>query len=294
MPNAKDAPQDEPHRFFLYGDQGAGKTAQILTLPRPTFAYIFDPNSLLTLRGHDITYEAFMPSDLTLDVVSLKKVGPEGAQKHRRGPQVMNKKVITYENWEKDFDGKLQSGFFDDYNSIALDSVTSFLDLIMDYVLQVNGRPGQWPEQDDYGPQMVTFTNCMRTISSMGKTILCTGHYEVFQDRKTQRVIRQLMMTGRLRTKIPLLFSDIFYCEGNEENGEYHHTIQTQKDKDIPAARCSIKGLEILENVDIDWTQPAEGQGIGGILAWEQEQFAKEKKGGASKVTPISAKAAKK
>jgi len=43
VPNATDITQHEPHRFFVYGDMGAGKTTQILTLPRPTFAYIFDP-----------------------------------------------------------------------------------------------------------------------------------------------------------------------------------------------------------------------------------------------------------
>ena len=267
MPNATEITAHEPHRFFTYGDMGAGKTAQILTLPRPTFAYIFDPNALLTLRGHDIEYEQFLPIDLSLDVVSLKK-GDGGL--HKRGPQVMKGKVTTYEAWERDF----ATRDFSKYNSIAIDSATTFLDLIMDYVLQINGRPGQWPEQDDYGPQMVTFTNAIRTFASLGKTLLCTGHYEVWQDRKTQRTTRQLMMTGRLRTKIPLLFSDVFYCEGGmTDDNKPQYTVQTVKDKEIPAARCSFTGLSPLEDVTIDFTQDLESQGLGALLAWEQEQL---------------------
>jgi len=246
---------------------GSGKTAQILTLPRPTFAYIFDPNSLLTLRGHDIEYAQFLPNDLNLDVVSLKK-GEGGL--HKRGPQVMKQKVTGYENWEKDFDSR----DFSKYNSIAIDTATTFLDLIMDYVLQINGRPGQWPEQDDYGPQMVTFTNCIRTFASLGKTLICNGHYEVWQDRKTQRTTRQLMMTGRLRTKIPLLFSDVFYCEATaDEKGQPVYTVQTVKDKDIPAARCSFTGLNAIENVTLDYNADLENQGLGNLIAWEQEQL---------------------
>lgn len=283
MPNATEISQHEPHRFFLYGDMGSGKTTQILTLPPPTFAYIFDPNSLLTLRGHDVEFEQFLPQDLNLDVVSLKKT--EGGA-HRRGPQIMKNKVTTYEEWEADFRDRDWS----QYNSIAIDSVTSFLDIIMDYVLQINGRPGQWPEQDDYGPQMVSFTNAIRTFSSLGKTLLCTGHYEVWQDRKTQRTTRQLMMTGRLRTKIPLLFSDVFYCEGGTtEDGKAQYTVQTVKDKDIPAARCSFSGLEPFVDVTVDFKQDPTMQGLGGLLAWEQEQFAPPKpKGG--KATVASSK----
>lgn len=271
MANAKDVSHDEPHRFFLYGDLGAGKTAQILTLPRPTFCYVFDPNALLTLRGHDIEYAQFLPADLTLDVVSLKKT--EGGA-HKRGPKVMKRDVTTYEEWERDFNDRLNNGFFDDYNSIAIDSATSLLDIIMDYVLHINGRPGQWPEQDDYGPQMVTFTNCMRTFASLGKTLLCTGHYEVFQDRKTSRVYRQLMMTGRLRTKIPLLFSDVFYCEGNpDKENTIRYMIQTQKDRDLPVARCSFNGLEMFVDVTLDFNGNLEDQGIGALILNEADQL---------------------
>ena len=195
----------------------------------------------------------------------------------------MTNKVTTYEEWERDFAAR----DFSPYNSIAIDSATSFLDLIMDYVLQINGKPGQWPEQDDYGPQMVTFTNTIRTFASMGKTLLCTGHYEVWQDRKTMRTTRQLMMTGRLRTKIPLLFSDVFYCEGGlDDKGAAQYTAQTVKDKDIPAARCSFNGLSPLEDVTLNFSEDLERQGLGAILAWEQDQLK-------PKVAPKGGKATK-
>jgi hypothetical protein len=256
---------------------GGGKTSQILTLPRPCFAYCFDPNSLLTLRGHDIEYEQFLPQDINLDVVSLKKT-QDGA--HKRGPRVMSAKATTYEEWERDFDKRRTSGFFNKYKSIAIDSATSLLDIIMDYVLTINGRPGQWPEQDDYGPQMVSFTNIMRTIASMGKTVLCTGHYEAWQDRKTQRTYYQLMMTGRLRTKIPLLFSDVWFCEGEvKDDGKPLFTVTTVKDKHIPAARCSFNGMPSVVDVTLDFNDDLTQQGIGALILNELEELKPRKPG---------------
>jgi len=283
MPNASTIAHDEPHRFFLYGDMGGGKTAQILTLPKPTFVYCFDPNSLLTLRGHDVEYAQFLPSDLTLDVVSLSKV--EGSKAHKRGPKIMSERVVTYEKWERDWEERKSKGFFKNYNSIAFDSATSFLDVIMDYVLQINGRPGQWPEQDDYGPQMVTFTNVMRSVAAMGKTVLCTGHYEAWQDRKTQRTYYQLMMTGRLRTKIPLLFSDVWFCECEvTEGNKPAYTVTTVKDKHIPAARCSFLNMPPVVDVTLDFAADLKEQGLGALILNELDEL--KAKGASAKRAP--------
>ena len=56
MPNALNATEDDvgKPKFLLVGSTGSGKTAQILTLPGKTFAYIFDPSALATLKGYDI------------------------------------------------------------------------------------------------------------------------------------------------------------------------------------------------------------------------------------------------
>lgn len=265
MPNAKDITGIMQHKFLLLGNTGTGKTSQMLTLPGRKFVYIFDPNALMTLRGHDITYEAFMPTGVSLDVKSLKA----GV----KGDSIMgNVSSNVYTAWERDFADKKKSGFFDDFDMIALDSCTTLLDLIMDRVLTINGRAGTFPQQDDWGPQMVAFTNIMRELSGIGKMIYLTGHLKTDKDELTQRIFRAPMFTGQLREKIPLLFSDIFETEvlvDKEGKATYH--IKTVPDRYGTPIRTAIKGLEPLENVTIDWSQPPEGQGIGGILNWEEK-----------------------
>ena len=269
MANALNVKGIQPHKFFVLGPTGSGKTSQFLTLPGKKFIYLFDPNAMLTLRGHDVEYEEFYPQDLSLDIQSLKK--------EKGGDSLMGKqRSEIYLNWEKDFDEKVSSGFFDDYDVIGMDSATTLLDLIMDRILAINGRAGAWPQQDDYGPQMVTFTNIVRTLTGMGKMIYFTGHLSLEKDELSQAIYRVPVMTGKLKDKIPLLFSDIFATDcQNDGKGNITYTIQTVGDRRTPTIRCSIKGLAPSEDVTIDWSEDVVGQGIGGLLNWEQKEINK-------------------
>lgn len=258
MPNARDAHETATHKFLLLGDTGSGKTTQLLTLPGKKFAYLFDPNAILSLRGHDVDYEEFLPDRLNFSVKSLKK---------DVGDKTTNLKNDLFVDWEKDFNERFEKGFFKNIDVIAFDSATTLLDLIMDRMLTVNGRAGQWPQQDDYGPQMMAFTSICRTLTSMGKTIFMTGHMETKKDELSGRILREPMMTGRLKKKIPLLFSDIFVTEvENDGRGGIKHKIMTVPDRMTPTVRTSIKGLQPYEDVTLDFTKPLEDQGLGKLM----------------------------
>lgn len=262
MANAKDARQTSARKFLLLGDTGGGKTTQILTFPGRKFAYLFDPNAILSLQGHDLEYEEFMPDRLNLSVRSLSK---------DKGDKTTSFSNTLYVEWEKDFNDRIKGGYFADIDLIAFDSATTLLDLIMDRVLTINGRAGSWPQQDDYGPQMLAFQNVCRQLTALGKTVVMTGHMETRQDELTKRIFRTPMMTGRLKTKVPLLFSDIFICEAtNDGRGNVSHTIQTVPDRMTTTVRTTIKGLNPHEDVSIDWTKDPVGQGIGGLAMREK------------------------
>lgn len=263
MPNAKQADQNTAHRILVLGDTGGGKTTQFLTLPGKKFMYAFDSNSLLSIRGYDVDYEEVLPDRLNLSVRSLSK---------DKGDKTTNHQNTVYVEWEKDFDERMREGFFDQYDAIGIDSGTTLLDLIMDRVLTINGRGGSWPQQDDYGPQMNIFTNIVRTFTSMGKTFYMTGHLEYKQEELSKRIFRQPLMTGRLRVKIPLLFSDIFLAEAkNDGQNNITYMLQTVPDRITTTVRTSIKGLEPFEDVTLDFKEPLEGQGLGHLLTLEKE-----------------------
>ena len=267
MANAKDARQTAARKFLLLGDTGGGKTTQILTFPGKKFAYLFDPNAILSLQGHDLEYEEFLPDRLNLSVRSLSK----GSNNEPKGDRTTSFQNNLYVEWEKDFNERIKGGFFNDIDLIAFDSATTLLDLIMDRVLTINGRAGSWPQQDDYGPQMLAFQNICRQLTALGKTVIMTGHVETRQDDLTKRIFRTPMMTGRLRVKVPLLFSDIFVCEAtNDGRGVTKHTIQTVPDRTTTSVRTTIRGLNPHEDVTIDWSKSPIGQGIGGLVMREK------------------------
>lgn len=264
MPNAKDTNRVAVPRFLVLGTTGTGKTSGFLTLPGKKFMYCFDPNAIETLRGFDVDYEEFLPDDLSLKLTSLSKdrmakLSPGTRAKADAG-------AALYQEWEADFEKRLADGFFKNYDAIGLDSFTTLSDMVMDGILALNGRPGQWPNQDDYGPQMLALTNICRTLTGLGKIIYVTGHIEMKQDETTGKILNQPIMTGRLRSKLPLLFSEVLVTSAETDvKKNTNYLVQTRPDRYNQSVRSTLKNSEFLSDITIDWSKPLEGQGLDGL-----------------------------
>lgn len=263
MPNAKDATIQTKPKIMALGQTGGGKTTGFLSLPGRKFAYLFDPNAILSLKGQDIDYEEYLPDNLSMKLTSMK-----GANKMKGGAaKYANQGAELYNAWEEDFESKASSGFFDDYDWLMLDSFTTLSDMVMDGVLAINSRGGQWPQQDDYGPQMLALTNIMRTATSLNIGVYVTAHIEVKQDELTKKIFYQPLMTGRLRAKLPLLFSEILLFEAqSDQKGEVTYTAQTKADRMMPIIRTTMKKCALHEDVTIDFDQVPIVQGLGKLL----------------------------
>lgn len=259
------APTTKGHRQILaVGEVGTGKTTAFRTLPGKKFAYLFDPNSLASLEGSDIDYIEFLVdrTDLDLAIKTLRKSG-EGAIGDKQSGEL---KAVpkTYVNFEEDFQEREQSGFFKAYNWLMFDSLTTLGAIIMDRAQFLNKSMGKQPEQPDFAIEMTNMRNNLRIATSVCN-LYCTAHFEPQRNELTGRVYNQLVITGKNRLRIPLMFSDIFRfdCELVGEKARY--TVKTVKDREDPAIRTAVKGLAPVEVVTIDFKKPIEGQGIG---AW--------------------------
>ena len=239
MPNAKELQWSRDHlTFLLVGSPGSGKTTLLYSIPGRGFAYIFDPNSLASLEGLDLEYEIFSPDLLDINIHPLSAKSRDG--KNITPDRVMKPTAPTaYVKWETDFEARLRENFFDQFDWVALDSFTTFSDAVMDRVTFLNGRYGKQPEQDDYGAQMMAIQNVARTITSRTKMWIATAHEEVKQDEKTKIIRADPWLTGKLKIRLPLLFSNIYRCVS--DRGQYF--IQTTPDNMHKYMRSSIKGL---------------------------------------------------
>lgn len=263
MPNAKDASLDIHKRLLLVGRTGSGKTSQIWTLPGRKFLYLFDPNTISSLRGCDVDYEEFLPDVVEMDM-SLK-----GFNKNSRSDSVRKKsEPSVYNRWIEDFNTRYEAKFFDDYDWLIFDSATFFTKAVMDRQLFINGRYGEVEDRADYKVVGAKIADIFANISGMKINILMTGHIATYQDEKTQRIDTQLNLPGRARGSIPLQFTDIWLAQAGEgEKGTIKYTVRTVPDpRGLQDIRCSIPGLQAIEDVTIkDYKNPTQC-GVGKLL----------------------------
>ena len=249
-------------KILCVGPGGQGKTSLEATLPGKKFAYIFDQSALPTLRGVDLDYKLFLQDEIPTTATPL--AGAAAAKASRAASWKPDK----YIEFEKDLQARLEAGFFDDYDWLIIDSFTMLADLVMDYILYLNGRPGKWPEMADWTANINTMTNIFRKLSSLNINVYCTAHTDFEKDEQTGRMVNQLQMSARLRSRIPMLFSDIWLAQADtDKEGMATFTVQTTSDRTNPFLRNSFRG-KLPSTVDVtiaSWEKP-EISGVGKIL----------------------------
>ncbi|MCI0526127.1 MAG: AAA family ATPase [Nitrospira sp.] len=254
--NAETMEIPERNSFLLVGPPGAGKSTQIFTLPAKPFIFGFDANIEQAIRGAKADYELVQPDRLDINIRPIKKARQIGLRDviPVREPRAYNEFLVLYEKlWN--------NGTLDKYPIWWFDSFSTFSDMVMDQVQYVNGRTGQVPERLDYHMQMFAIHNVARDAAYKKKILIATAHEKEYKKEKSPDTW-QLALTGDLRLKIPLLFSNIFRLM--DDRGSYK--IITKSDKAHRYVRNSIRGLPVeFDTTILNWQKP-QAYGLGRIL----------------------------
>lgn len=252
------------HRILAVGRSGSGKTTQIWTLPGRKFIYMFDPNGRAALQDLPNTefcelYPDLLEMDATLK--GFNKGSRDDKPTSKREPKV-------YENWVNDINQRVENDYFNDFQWIVFDSLTFLAKAIMARQLYINNRYGQVEELADYKIVGAKLSEVFLSITSLPVNIYCTGHINTFQDDKTSKIETMLNLPGRARRELPLMFSNIWETVAESDgNNRPRYLVRTVPDKrGLLDIRTSIKGLEPLEDVSIDFKRDPEGQGIAALL----------------------------
>jgi hypothetical protein len=269
MPNAKDADLSPAHRILIVGKTGSGKTAQIWTLPGRKFAYIFDPNSLSTLKGLDLDYELFQPdfSDMDATLKGFNK-NPATGKQYVGDKPAKKKEPHVYMKWIDHINNGMEKGFFLNYDWLIFDSLTFLNKALMDRQLYINNRYGDVEDQADYRVVGSKMTEVFNSISALPMNVYATGHFNTFQDEKTKKIDTQIMLAGKARNYLPLMFTNIWLSDVEEsERGQVKYTIRTKPDpRGLKDVRSSIQGLNTIEDVTIRSFGDLASGGIGALL----------------------------
>ncbi len=263
MPNAKDAKSGDAHkRILVVGKTGSGKSSQIWSLPGKKFAYIFDPNSLSTIDGADVEYEPFMPDVTELDatIKGFNKGAKSDGLASKREPKV-------YMRWVDDLNRRVDDGYFKDFSWLIFDSFTFLAKSIMDRQLWLNGRYGDIEDLADYRVVGSKFADVFTSIAGLPINIYATGHFDTYQDDKTKKIETQLRLPGRARGAIPLVFTDTWLTFTEEDGkGGLAYKVRTRPEpRGLQDIRCSIPGLNIIEDVTLSSPLSAKSEGKQGI-----------------------------
>lgn len=257
--------------ILLVGRSGSGKTAQIWTLPGRKFAYVFDPNSMATLRGcPDLDVKEYYPDLLEMDATlkGFNKGSTSDEPSSAREP-------LIYSSWIDDINEKVESKFFADYQWVCFDSITFITKAVMDRQLYINKRYGEPEDRADYKIVGMKLFDVFSSINSMpGVDIFATGHLDTYKDEHTAKVETQLKLPGRARDMFPLIFTNVWLTHIEEFEDGLGYMVRTRPDpKGLRDIRCTIQGLETDEDVTIAPFPPngdASKYGIGALLARQE------------------------
>lgn len=268
MPNAKDAELNPTKRILVVGKTGSGKTSQIWSLPGRKFLYVFDPNAMSTLKGCDVDYEEFYPDFLEMDA-TLKGFNKGSKSDHvpLAGSSRKKPEPHVYMNWVADINKKVDDGFFKNYDWLCIDSATFLSKACMDRQLFINNRYGDIEDLADYRVVGSKLADIFNSLAGYPINMYLTGHLSTFQDDKTKKVETQIYLPGKARSVLPLLFTDVWLAHVDEGEKGVAYKVRTRPEpRGFQELRCSIQGLETVEDVTLKgFSNPASG-GIGALL----------------------------
>lgn len=128
---------------------------------------------------------------------------------------------------------------WDQIGTVALDSITTFSDILMNAILAANGRVDKGsrerlshgkgsvvaiPELRDYQLQMEKIADTIGYLSSISSDFICIGHVEMSRDEVSGRMFAAPMVTGKLSQKLPILFDEIYISQvdAKRDSADYY------------------------------------------------------------------------
>lgn len=231
---------------IVCGNIGVGKTFLLSTARKPVFIDSFDPGGSKSLEPW------IKKGDIVVDT-SFENEDPYSP--------------TAYRNWEKSTELRLQTKFYDQFGTYCLDSLSTFGDAVMNYVMSTakgGSRAGEAPmHRRDYNPQKVLIVNRIKRMMSLPCDFFLTSHLKESQDtigydKEGLPIITEkyrMSITGNAILTIPLQFDEIYVLLGSSGapgSKVKRELLLDSQGKYIARSRLKSQGkLDSIEEPDI-------------------------------------------
>jgi len=229
--------QGDPRQFtfnaIIAGDMGTGKTSLLSTARKPVLVHSFDPGGTKVLRGE-------IEKGTVIADTRFEDEDP--------------KKPTAFRLWEREFEDLRKNDVFSQVGTFAIDSITTFADACMNEILKSSGRAGAVPYQQDYLRQINVLRDYMKIFTTLPCDVIVTAHLEAEKDELIGKVKMNMIITGKLKVKIPLLFDEIYVTITKQTSKGVEYYLLTRNDGYYTARTRIGKGVfEMLEKPDIKY-----------------------------------------
>ena len=232
-------PRTNTFNAVVHGPIKIGKTSLLRTCPKPLFVHSFDPG------GSDVLKDLIESGEAIVDT-------------RFEAEDPYNPKACRL--WEDEFNYLFRKNFFAYVGTYAIDSMPTWAQVIMYEIIRLAAKAkpqkrsiGEAPQENDWLPQMSFIENYMRKFRSLPCHCILLGHSELPKDREGNPTgDLGIMITGKLRERVPALFSEIYYLRmKNYQTEERELLIKPYPNIQVGSRLNNKRKLNKIEPPDI-------------------------------------------
>lgn len=223
---------EKPKRVLIYGASGSGKTTLAGTFPNPVFIDLDD--GVESLSHLDIEYYMIDQRDTT-DPDAISILGEKSA-KNDNG---YLKTIALLEHFLNTLGPK---------DTLVLDSLTIFSDYAMAHVLSLASQ--KTPRIQDWGAGQALVEACVSAFRGSKCHIVVIAHEEFTKDEESGIISWLPLTIGKLRTKLPLYFDEVYHSYTERGKGKEKDKI-TYGIETSPTRRVTAKSrFKLVGNIE--------------------------------------------
>lgn len=188
--------------LLLMGEFSTGKTTMLGTGPKPILIDAFDPRSHVVLR-----------EQIEKGEVLLRPWWGDS-----------DKKPAKFEEWNKQWEKDISSGFINRFGTYGIDSLTTMIFSIESRMRYLVGKTLSFT---DYRRINNIIKNVVEYSQSTETTFIMTAHTKIDRDDATGEIQCVLNAYPYLQTNLPLHFSEKYVMLAKSKAGKRIHSVLT-------------------------------------------------------------------